>query len=87
MFERFDSLGPFAGFAKLATGLAVGGVAFLVVGIALVSPMRVALPPTTVFGFLLTGTGGGLVLGAAATYVATGDAARRHASPTESGSN
>jgi len=83
MFDRFDTLGPFALFAKLATGLAIGGVGFLVVGIALLSPMRVTVPPATLLGMLLTGTGGGLVLGAAVTYVATGDAARRHAGRSE----
>lgn len=77
MLDRFDALGPFAGIAKAATGLVVAGILALAFGLVLTSPLPHGVPPTAVFGLLIAGTGGGLLVAGAVTYIATGDAARR----------
>jgi len=82
MLERFDSLGPFAVFARIATGLTLAGAILLVVGLLVASPVPRGLPPVATMGLLLVGTGGGLIVGGATIYMATGGAVRRSGAPT-----
>lgn len=74
---RFDAYGPYATFARAAVGLTVVAVLSFVGGVVLVSPLPRTLTVGAMVGLLLTGTGGGLLVGAAVMVLAAGRAIER----------